>query len=440
MALLEKLRTTTSCYVLGYSDGEVKCNPSVEEYTHLTIVSAVDILFASMLGLKSGGQEMSTFTIEIQEGAEGVFPLVVSSPAGNHNGEFSIPINHDDLGSRLEKNGLKTRKPTDVKPPRTRRSAKPVSDKSVIDLQEIGGQLFEALFQGDTGLAFAGSKGALAADDVLRVVVKPARGISNYAELMSLPWEYLWDKGPEKFIALEPNIVITRFPEARVPFREAVKVTGKLRMLAMASEPKDYPRLGMKKELDKLTEIPDIEVTIMETANIEDLARMAGRGNYHIFHFMGHGGTVPDGGASSLVFEDEDRKGRHVTGEELNIALGNSINLVFLNACDTARIGDDDPFAAISTELAAGGVPAVVAMQFPITDQAAIKLSTEFYKNVANRWAVDLALSDARRMLLLGPEIKTEWGTPVLFMRSPDGVVFDFVDGDAPVDGDQPPN
>ena len=71
------------------------------------------------------------------------------------------------------------------------------------------------------------------------------------------------------------------------------------------------------------------------------------------------------------------------------------------------------------------GIPAVVAMQFKVTDSAAIQLAESFYRAVALGKPVDHALTTARRMVEADEEYNFEWGTPVLFMRSPDGYLFD---------------
>ncbi len=70
-------------------------------------------------------------------------------------------------------------------------------------------------------------------------------------------------------------------------------------------------------------------------------------------------------------------------------------------------------------------VPAVLAMQFPISDPAAIALSREFYSALADGYPIDAALSEARKadQEAGGP---LEWGTPVLFSRSDDNRLIEM--------------
>ena len=73
------------------------------------------------------------------------------------------------------------------------------------------------------------------------------------------------------------------------------------------------------------------------------------------------------------------------------------------------------------------GIPAVVAMQSEITDEAAIVFATEFYAAIADGYPVDACLVEARKAIF-GTGNDVEWGKPVLYMRSPDGHIFG-VDG-----------
>jgi len=50
-------------------------------------------------------------------------------------------------------------------------------------------------------------------------------------------------------------------------------------------------------------------------------------------------------------------------------------------------------------------------------------MSHEFYRALGEGYPADAALAEARKMVSNRNEL--EWGTPVLFLRSPDGVLFD---------------
>ena len=95
-----------------------------------------------------------------------------------------------------------------------------------------------------------------------------------------------------------------------------------------------------------------------------------------------------------------------------------------LNACDTGRGSALDVFSSTAGALVRRGIPAVVAMQFAISDKAAIRFAETFYLNVAKRLPVDTSVMRARRAMRRAKKDTLEWGTPVLYLRAPDGRVF----------------
>ena len=63
-------------------------------------------------------------------------------------------------------------------------------------------------------------------------------------------------------------------------------------------------------------------------------------------------------------------------------------------------------------------------MQFAISDEAAVRFAQTFYQNVAKRLPVDTSVMRARRGLRRTRKNTLEWGTPVLYLRAPDGQIF----------------
>ena len=103
-----------------------------------------------------------------------------------------------------------------------------------------------------------------------------------------------------------------------------------------------------------------------------------------------------------------------------------SLRLVFLNACRTAELSDAvDPFAGLAAALVMAGVPAVLGMQIPISDAAAIAFSGAFYQRLAAGDPIDTATVEGRMAVHLKDPDSQEWATPVLFLRSQDGHLFD---------------
>jgi CHAT domain-containing protein len=95
-----------------------------------------------------------------------------------------------------------------------------------------------------------------------------------------------------------------------------------------------------------------------------------------VIHFLGHGGFDEATHEGHLFFEDEYR---HSVGVEADrfatlLASRDSIRLVVLNACEGGRVAADQPFGGVA-HLVRRQLPAVIAMQFPISDRAAVAFS-----------------------------------------------------------------
>ena len=170
-----------------------------------------------------------------------------------------------------------------------------------------------------------------------------------------------------------------------------------------------------------------ISLERLEAATLPALQARLRRGSVHLLHFIGHGFFDPGSNRGGLVFEDQAGRQEIVPAETLGMLLHDHtpLRLTFLNACEGARGGRSDPFAGVAQRLVQQGVPAVLAMQFPISDAAAIALSQEFYHALADGYPCDAALSEARKAIVaLGNS--HEWGTPVLFSRSSDNRLIDL--------------
>src|SRR5262249_14407665 len=157
-------------------------------------------------------------------------------------------------------------------------------------------------------------------------------------------------------------------------------------------------------------------------------------GDIHIFHFIGHGRFDPDPEVQDgiLMLESDDGKSYPVSGQLLGMHLEEHrpLRLVILNACEGARSSLSHAFGGTAQSLVQHGIPAVVAMQFKITDNAAITFASEFYAAIADYYPVDAALAQSR-LAIRGEDNHLEWATPALYMRSPDGRIFDSGDADA---------
>ena len=151
-------------------------------------------------------------------------------------------------------------------------------------------------------------------------------------------------------------------------------------------------------------------------------------GPWHVFHFVGHGGFDTNRDEGVIVLVDDDGRSRRLLAGELArlLAVHRTLRLAVLNACEGARGGGLDIFSSTASILVRRGIPAVLAMQYEITDRAAVEFARGFYEAVADGLPVDASVSEARQAVSLAVTNTVEWGTPVLHMRAPDGLLFDL--------------
>ncbi len=149
---------------------------------------------------------------------------------------------------------------------------------------------------------------------------------------------------------------------------------------------------------------------------------------YHVFHFIGHGGFDRNTDEGVLVLEDKQKLGVPAGASRIRVLLQDhwSLRLAVLNSCEGARNSLTDPFAGVAATLIRQGIPAVTAMQFEISDKAAITFADEFYTVLTEGLPADAAMAEARKGIYGDMLNDVEWGTPVLYTSSKDGILFRF--------------
>ena len=158
-----------------------------------------------------------------------------------------------------------------------------------------------------------------------------------------------------------------------------------------------------------------------------DLADALLTADYDILHFSGHSAVVDGRGYVALNLRDGRPDWIH-SGTLAQLALSHKpIKLVVLNVCGTTRGDDGRAFQGLAPQMVRSGVPAVVTMQFPITDEAAATFAQEFYKRLCageDAGQVDVAVTYARGMLAALHAGDHSWAAPVLYTHAADGVIY----------------
>ena len=342
---------------------------------------------------------------------------VVRSPVGLGQAvRFALPV----TGLELDNFALRIGKP---QTPTRRQESEPV-----IATKQLGARLFDAVFAGPVGECLrrsmdrARSQGA-----TLRILLR----LSECPDLADLPWELLYDAKENWFYALSDATPVVRYVQAPVEPR-AVPVALPLRVLTIRSEPEGEVPLDLAAEwrqvmaaLHELIDTGALVVTELVTPTFSELTRALDRDTFHVLHYMGHGAfNRRDGG--TLTFANDARRSSPIAAEKLGVLLHDhaSLRLAIINACEAARVDPEDPFAGVADTLVRRGIPAVVAMQFEISDRAAIEFAPALYAALADGRPVDAAIAAARKAIFAVSDV--EWATPVLYLRSDDAGLLDM--------------
>jgi hypothetical protein len=266
----------------------------------------------------------------------------------------------------------------------------------------------------------------------LRLKIKLDPRDTETSALADLPWELLCDGATEDFFALSRQMSLVRYLDVPQP-PQPTPFTPPLRILAVSASPRGLQPLGLKKEMRRLKKLnrssSGVEVQCLPHASAAVVRKALSGDTYNVLHFMGHGTFDHASGDGMLAFEGPNGSLDLVSGKAFATMLKDlrSLGVVVLNACNTARArheGGMSPFRGVATALVLSGIPAMVAMQKPLSDPAAIAFSAAFYRHLARGDSIDEALTEGRQAIHSAQPATFEWATPVLFLRIPEGDVF----------------
>ena len=265
----------------------------------------------------------------------------------------------------------------------------------------------------------------------------PADG--QWSRLAAVPWEYLHT--PERagrrgdFLARRIGVVLSRY----IPSSQGLgtlATTSPARLLVVVSRPDD-PRLG---DVDAGPVVDAIErldghgyqVTVCLDPTVRELDASLRRERPDLVHFVGHGAYSPDRREGSVALRDEDGNTEWISDTRLADLLRRyrTPRVVVLHACEGARTDEVATFAGVAPQLVRGGVTCVVAMQYAVTNETAIRFSTEFYEQVLDGVELDAAVQECRWRISGFDDVDARLvGVPVVYWQSRDGLLVPAADG-----------
>ncbi len=219
------------------------------------------------------------FDLLIERAHEGYVARVTQSPAGEATAQFRLPFAEMELENYLLKIG------------RPRRGVRRLNSPEMESARTFGKRLFEAVFGSEVFGCFRSSLDRAEEKETgLRIRLR-----LNAPELADLPWEYLYNPALNRFLVLAVETPLVRYLELPERIRP-LAVKPPLNILVMIASPNDHPALDVEQEWEKLNQALAllrrrglVALERLEEATLSHLQRHLRQGQYHVFHFIGHG-------------------------------------------------------------------------------------------------------------------------------------------------------
>jgi hypothetical protein len=296
-------------------------------------------------------------------------------------------------------------------------------------IQEIGTRLFDCVFPRQVFRLYKDTlEEALRKGEELQVklCVEPP-------ELSYLPWEAMFDKPGLFHLACNlhtPFARVASLQELDLHIYEAPP----LRVLCMVSAPKDFigtplelrtdaEQAALELALQQLTKAGQVKLSPMASGTFRELKTRIIKGDagnkWDVFLFIGHGRE------GAVVFEEDGGSGFELISADVLKGILDAPNgpkLVILNSCKGAQKPEDRLASTAEMLVRGGGIAAVVAMQFDISDIMGTAFSPSFFYNLIS---LDVPIQQAMTLTRLDLQRQgfTEWISPVLYMQNKDGRV-----------------
>lgn len=316
-------------------------------------------------------------------------------------------------------------------------------------------QIFQTFFSGAIGQVCADFIKFLEEqriDELLLAISADNASIANLPFEMVLPLLF-----PPKLSQAKNSLAINNFGLLRTKMAslDAFKMQGDhtttapLKMLFITALPENLSERGkmlqIEEEQTRLIQSigaleatgdkkPKIVIEFLENASLEELNKALQARQHYIVHISGHGAYHAAENKGVLYFENEAGDEEQVSGAALGETLRQHacVKLLILSACETAMAGSE---GGVTEQVAAFGVPSIVAMRFAVTDEGAKVFTTELYTELAKGLSLTRALAYAREALHQdiaqcreqSPNVLhiAEWFTPVVYQNQSVGALID---------------
>jgi hypothetical protein len=351
------------------------------------------------------------FELEIEPASAGQYLVRVESSAGRDRATLTLPTDQPAYSEFIT--NLAYNLPT------TRAQER-----------EFGKLLYDALIQGAIREAFRAARDeAKRNNQILRIKLSIDPNLEGLVEVAAVPWEFaVNDTG----VPISTEYSFCRFLSRAEPLPRLSIEGATIKVLLTSALPKE---LAEKFPVDVAAEVAAIRAALKPLEEqgalaVVELPHLTGRKlqkaieneQPHVIHYVGHG--VFEEGIGSLVLEKTDGTRQDMPVDVLvDNLIGSPVRLVVLNACLTGKV-ELNLLRGIAPALLAANIPAVVAMQSSVGDEAGVVFAEDFYQNLAEYKPIDTCVSRGRRAIRNSTATR-DWGLATLYMRAPDGLLFE---------------
>ena len=258
------------------------------------------------------------------------------------------------------------------------------------------------------------------------------------SELHRLHWELLQDPldNDAPFLAMSERVLLSRYLASHGLTPITRRPRAVLRAVIVVANPRGLEEYGLAPvdvagEIDRATAaLGTIPATVLAAGEARAPVTLDGllaalRDEPDIVYLVAHGTLRND--LPALWLEDANGAVARVAAAELVQRLEDLSyrpRLVVLASCQSSGAGvDDDALLAIGPQLAAVGVPAVIAMHGNVTMATVATFMPRLFAELQRHGEVDRALAAAR----IAVRDRPDWWLLTLFLRLRDGCIWERI-------------
>jgi tetratricopeptide (TPR) repeat protein len=338
---------------------------------------------------------------------DGTCLVKARSKIGQAQTEAKLPFDEKSLKKKLDRFAI------------VAQGATPVGG----ELREFGQELHRTLFRDAVWNLL--KKTTVASEDADGLLIE--LDIQS-PKLSHIPWELLHD-GTD-FVALSRRTPVVRSvsnPESQTA-GEVNPVELPIRILLAAVKPWGPAPLNMGRQIRDVCRAlekamrsgqVDLHPALEEEVQPDNFRAAMRTGGYHILHISTHGAFSEELDKGFILLEDG-------TGHPVRVAVSaiagimrdTTVQLVYLDACETGVSSADTVSGSLAEVLVRSGAGATIAMQFSIRDDLARAFSEAFYHYLMESESLWYAVTEARISLLdLQGRETIHWAIPALYVR-----------------------